>query len=62
MNHSIYLIGRHAICPACSGLIHMIGAGNIFQCNDCSMMYEVAGYGPTDNGLEVREIGGGVSG
>lgn len=62
MNHSIYLIGRHAICSVCSGLIQAIDAGNVFRCNDCTSRFEVTGCGLTDNGLEVRRIGGGVNG
>lgn len=62
MNHRIYLIGRHAICPVYSGLIQAIDAGNVFRCNDCITRFEVTSYGPIDNGLEVRRIGGGVNG
>lgn len=54
--HTIFLFGRQAVCPACSGLI--IGNGpERFECIDCRKMYEVVRPGQTDREIVCRTVG-----
>lgn len=53
--HTIFLLGRQAVCPACSGLITK-DRETEFRCVDCNERYEVIEQGTSDNELVVRHI------
>ena len=55
--HSLYLIGRNAVCPVCSGLVMTTGEGR-FRCNDCTTRYKVCDNGLVDKEIYVEMIGG----
>ena len=56
--HNLYLLGNHAVCPVCHGLVIKAG-GDTFRCNDCEAKYRIVGCGLADKEIEVERIGGG---
>lgn len=53
--HTIFLFGRQAVCPACSGMITKDGEVE-FRCVDCNERYEAIEPGASDSELVVRHI------
>lgn len=48
---NIYLLGRKAICPACSGLAQLSTEEGIVVCIDCKSRYDVVEVGMTEKEL-----------
>lgn len=53
--HTIFLIGRQAVCPACSGMITQYGEMQ-FRCVDCHERYEAVEPGTSDSEMIVKHI------
>ena len=46
--HSVYMIGRNAVCPACSGMAILEGELERIKCIDCGETFKIKGIGQTD--------------
>lgn len=49
--YSIYLIGKRAVCPACSGMALLQTEQDNIRCIDCGDIFNIAGAGITDREL-----------
>lgn len=59
--YSVYLLGRNAVCPVCSGLLIQMGEAGYYRCNDCESRFKIAEMGLSDKDIEVKRIGGGAA-
>ena len=46
--YSIYMIGRGAVCPTCSGMLLVHVQENILRCVDCGTGYVIKRIGRTE--------------
>lgn len=46
--YSVYMIGRSAVCPTCSGMALLHGEQETIRCIDCGDTFKIKGVGQTD--------------
>lgn len=46
--YNIYVIGRRAVCPTCSGMALLQEELNNIRCIDCGDAFKIEGAGMTD--------------
>lgn len=56
MKYNIYLFGRKAVCPKCSGMLADFGGGIQYCCIDCNGIFEVVSTGQIDNEVVCKLI------
>ena len=59
--YSVYLLGKNAVCPLCSGLIIQTSESGYYRCNDCEARFKVVQMGISEREIEVERIGGGAA-
>lgn len=55
--HSVYMIGRKAICPMCSGMAVMHGCEELIRCIDCGERFRIKGMGQTEREMICSQPG-----
>lgn len=53
--YSIYMIGRGAVCPTCSGMLLIQGQENVLRCVDCRTRYFIKRIGRTEREFICEE-------
>jgi len=56
MEHNILLAGSRGTCPACFGVMGIIGDGQIFRCVDCGATFRIKDGGRIENELIVEKL------
>lgn len=49
--YTIYMIGKRAVCPNCSGMVIVQEDSEIIKCIDCKSIFKVKGGGQTEREL-----------
>ena len=54
--YNIYLFGRKAVCPVCSGMLAAIGKNLHYTCIDCHSSFQIVDGGLTDNEVVCEKV------
>lgn len=57
MQHELWLLGKMAVCPNCSGMVKRYYESNsiMFYCIDCKSIFKVVSEGQTDKSFMVEQ-------
>lgn len=57
MQHELWLLGKIAVCPNCSGMVKRYYGSKciMFYCVDCKSRFKVVSEGQTDKSFTVEQ-------